>query len=129
MACIRRRGRLAALIAFIYTVLVSALMVLWPSSRHWPWIEALSVLVIPLAITLVGTLAGYWPRGLTVVRWIVAVLMLLYVTVGITLLGLFFIPAAIASVIAAIQSRPDGGRPLHEVAIEPNLRPNADLGK
>lgn len=99
------RGQLAALTAFIYSVLAAALIVFWPSSRG-PWIAGLGILSIPLVITLFGTLAGYWPRGRVGARWVVAGLMLLYVTVGITLLGLFFIPAAVACVIAAIQSRP-----------------------
>lgn len=99
------RGQLAALIAFSYSVVVVALLVFWPSPR-WPWFAGLGILAIPTAITLAGVLARYWSARLAVARWVVAVLMLAYVTIGITLLGLFFIPAAIACVVAAIQSRP-----------------------
>ena len=79
---------------------------------------ALIPMGIPLALTALGLLAVvYWnggPAGRRVMLWVLAIALLAFCVVGLMSVGLFYLPAALALIVAASLSP---GRPNTTVAV------------
>ena len=108
----RRRGLVAATIAFSWAVLVSLILLFVPlGGGEEPLIAiggvaSVVLLAIPVAMSGVGLAAGLVaPPYQFPMRLAAAILLALLSIVGIvTLLGMFFIPSAAAATVSAIQT-------------------------
>ncbi len=104
----RNRGQLAAWLAFGYSLAIA----LWVTigsvlarNGGWSGLVGVPLLSIPLVITAIGAFARGRASTRFKIRLVAAILMALEVTVGFFWLGLLFIPAAVASVVSAVQAK------------------------